>query len=90
MSYQTNKRWRKKHPSKWQIIKQRYYKQFEANAINKRQRWTFEEINLVLKKTVSDRCLARWLGRSVKAIQCLRVRMKGKIKAVTEKETKDE
>ena len=78
VSYQTNKRWRKRHPLKRRLGKQRYYKQFEANAINKKQRWTIAEINLVLKKVVSDRCLARWLGRSVKAIQCLRGRMKGK------------
>ena len=77
MSYKNSKNWRKKHPSEWQLMKQRYYKQFEANAINKKQRWTVDDINLVLKKVVSDRCLARWLGRSVKAIQCLRVRMKG-------------
>lgn len=78
MNYRSNKNWRKKHPSKWQAMKQRYYKQFEADAINKRKRWTVAEINLVLKKSVSDRCLARWLGRSVKAIQCLRVRMRRK------------
>lgn len=78
MSYKNTKNWRKKHFTKWQLMKQRYYKQFEANAINKKKRWTIAEINLVLKKIVSDRCLARWLGRSVKAIQCLRVRMRGK------------
>ena len=78
MSYQNTKNWRKRHPLKRRLGKQRYYKQFEANAINKKQRWTIAEINLVLKKVVSDRCFARWLGRSVKAIQCLRVRMKGK------------
>ena len=76
MSYQSNKSWRKKHPSAWQTTKQRYYKQFEANAYNKHQRWTVEEINLILKKIISDRCLARWFGRSVKAIQCLRFRMR--------------
>lgn len=76
MSYKSNKEWRKAYPLKWQLMKQRYYKQFETNACNKNQKWTAAEINLVLKKIVSDRCLARWLGRSVKAIQCLRVRMK--------------
>lgn len=76
MSYQSNKNWRKKYPLKGQLTKQRYYRQFEADAVNKKRRWTVAEINLVLKKIVSDRCLARWLGRSVKAIQCLRVRMR--------------
>jgi hypothetical protein len=78
MSYQTNKRWRKQHPSAWQITKRRYYKQFEANAVNKSQRWSFVDIWFVMQKKVSDRHLAQQLGRSVKAIQCLRVRMKGK------------
>ena len=80
MSYKNNKNWRKRHPLKWQLGKQRYYRQFEADAINKKKRWAIVEINLVLKKVVSDRCLARLLGRSVKAIQCLRVRMKGEQK----------
>ncbi len=78
MSYQTNKRWRKKHPSTWQATKQRYYKQFEAKAHNKHQRYTTKEDNIIVKKRYLDRIIANKLGRSVKAIQIRRTRLRRK------------
>ena len=73
MSYQGTKRWRKKHPLQLQAMKQRYYRQFEADAYNKMQVWTIADIDLITQKRTSDRHLAKQIGRSVKAIQIKRL-----------------
>ena len=76
MSYKSTKKWRKKHPHQWQATKRRYYNQFEAAANNKHQRWTVNDVALVIQKKESDRTIAKLIGRSVKAIQIKRLRMK--------------
>ena len=83
MSYECNKRWRKKHPAKWLKMKKRYYKQFVDKAYNKGQRWTTEEINLIMCGKLLDRTAANIIGRSVAAIQAER----GRIKADESKRT---
>ncbi len=77
MSYKSNKAWRKEYPLKWQLTKQRYYKQFQKNAHNRGRIWSLFDVAIVMGKFDTDRNLSKQLGRSVKAIQCLRVRMKG-------------
>jgi len=75
MSYKNNKVWRKRHNAIWQKGKQRYYKQFEKDAYNSRQRYTIDEINMIMNKKYSDRIIAEKIGRTIKAIQVLRVRL---------------
>lgn len=79
-NYKHNKAWRKRNPDIWQKGKQRYYQQFEAGAYNGKQRWPISDGNLVLQKNTSDRDLARILGRTVKAIQMYRVKLRKNFK----------
>lgn len=74
--YAQNKLWRKRHPSVWQAGKQRYYRQFEAAAYNRYQSWTVEELELIMGKKYSDREIAAKIGRSVRAIQVKRTRLR--------------
>lgn len=75
MSYKHNKIWRKRRNSIWQKGKQRYYKQFEAKAHNRYQRYTIREINMIMGKKYPDREIAAKIGRTVKAIQVKRVKL---------------
>ena len=75
-SYKSNKAWRKKCPEQWQISKTRYYKQFEANAHNRYQRYMPGEDNIIINKKYPDRIIAGKIKRTVKAIQIRRVRLK--------------
>jgi len=75
MSYEANKKWRKKYPYKWRAMKQRYYEQFAAGAYNRYSEWTLREIELVLNKVFPDRVIAEKIGRTVKAIQMKRTRL---------------
>lgn len=78
--YEINKKWRKKHNSTWQKGKARYYKKSEATAHNKQQRWTIHDITLITNKGgKTDSEIAILIGRSVRAIQVMRVRLKIKI-----------
>lgn len=76
MCYKSNKKWRKKHPKKWQQGKKRYYDRFagSANNANHQQRWTTEEI-LLLNSNLLDRQLHKLIGRSINAIQVMRWKM---------------
>lgn len=74
--YAQNKLWRKRNAATWQAGKQRYYRQFEAAAYNRYQSWTVEELELIMDKKYSDRDIAAKIGRSVKAIQVKRTRLK--------------
>lgn len=79
--YETNKKWRKKHPLTWQKSKDRYYKKSEKTAHNSRQRWTIHSINIIMhKKGRTDSEIAILIGRSVKAIQIMRVRLTLKLR----------
>lgn len=76
-SYEANKKYRQKYPEKRKLEKDRYYKQFSGKGINlnHRQLWTTSELNL-LNANITDRELHRLIGRSVKAIQVKRARIK--------------
>ena len=75
--YEVTKKWRKKHPSAWRESKSRYYKKSEVKAHNGWQRWTIHDINLITNKNgKTDTEIATSIGRSVKAIQVMRVRLK--------------
>ena len=53
----------------------RYYRKTQ-NAPNKGQRWTSEEIEMIMAKDVSDKELSQRLGRSMRAILCKRHKIK--------------
>ena len=76
--YERNKRWRKNKPKVWRAIQKRYYKRSELTAFNKKQIWTINDCILVMQHIYSDNQLATLIGRSVKAIQIQRVRLKNK------------
>lgn len=78
--YERNKKWRKNKPKIWKKIKDRYYKKSEATAFNSKQLWTIYDCNLILMMSFSDSKIARMIGRSVKAIQVQRTRLKKKIR----------
>ena len=78
-SYANNKAWRKRNPKCRQEGKQRYYKQFEDGAFNKKKRWLKFEMDMIIDKEYSDRIIAGKIGRSVKAIQMKRLRVKKEI-----------
>jgi hypothetical protein len=88
MGYEANKRWRKRHPEKVNKYRRdhpeknneynkRNYRQTECNNWNRGKLWLPEEdsrITSPLKQT--DRTLSGQLGRSVKAIQKRRYKLK--------------
>lgn len=76
-SYESNKIYRKKYPERRNIERQKYYDQFSGKDINfnHRQFWTISELNL-LDVNITDRELHWLIGRSVKAIQVKRARIK--------------
>lgn len=51
--------------------RQKYYDK-TSYAPNHRQRWSDDEINMVLRHEVSDTELSKMIGRSVRAIQIMR------------------
>ena len=53
----------------------RYYARTQ-NAPNKRQRWTLHDMDMIIKREVSDTELSKLLGRSVRAIQMKRQKLK--------------
>ena len=77
--YTYNKAWRKRNPAIWRTGKQRYYKQFEAGAHNSHQRYTIREDDMIINKKYPDRVIAVKIGRSVKAIQIRRVKLKREV-----------
>ena len=74
--YEYNKTWRKKHPDEWQQDKKRYYDQFKKNAVNDHEKFTDDEINLIMAHSMPDRVLAAKIGRTVRAIQVMRSKVK--------------
>lgn len=74
--YERNKRWRKNRPEVWNAMRQRYYKRSELKAFNKKQIWTVEDCNMILLRYLPDSNIAELIGRSVKAIQVKRARLK--------------
>ena len=83
MSYKNNKIWRKRRPKIWQKQKKRYHKQFVAGAFNGRQKYTTREDNMILNKKYLDRVIAKKIGRTVRAIQIRRTRLRKAIQIAT-------
>ena len=71
-----NKKWRKKHNNIWQIQKKRYYDKTVKTSSNRYQRWTLEQIDIILNHKNTDTNMAKQIGKSVKAIQIKRGRLK--------------
>lgn len=64
---------------KWRKSKNRQRKRYydkTSNAANKGERWTQQEIDLVLKHEITDMELSRLIGRTVASIQSLRCKLK--------------
>lgn len=79
--YPYNKKWRKSNPSVWRRQKQRYYDQHGQGRHNG-QDWSDKEKQLVMSpNSPGDVILAKRLGRSVRAIQIKRCRLKKEIQA---------
>lgn len=75
-SYEANKRWRHGNPTKRSAQTKRYYDQTTL-ATRRRKPWTAEDDALVLRtEGTSDATLASHIGRSVKAIQMRRNKLK--------------
>ena len=83
MSYKNNKIWRKRHSETWQNQKKRYHKQFIAGAFNGQQRYTIREDDMILNKKYLDRVIAKKIGRTVRAIQIRRTRLRKAIQIAT-------
>lgn len=57
----------------------RYYARTSGSAHNSREQWTEKEIKMILAREVSDTELAKVLGRSVRAIQVQRCKLKKQV-----------
>ena len=73
--YEYIKAWRKRHPDKWNEEKKKYYSQF-SNAPNDHERYSDDEFKMILEHNIPDRELSKQIGRSVRAIQIMRSRLK--------------
>lgn len=78
MTYEQQKRWRLRYPDKRSAMRRRNYQRGMRDARRGYQPWTQEEDIKVLAHSVTDRELARDIGRSVQAIQIRRSRLGGK------------
>ena len=82
MGYKTNKAWRLRNPDKRGESTTRYYRKYGTiKGGNKKGHkrglvWTEKECMLVFDGTYTDVELYKFLGRSVKAIQTKRHRLK--------------
>ena len=75
VSYEYNKRYRYSHHSKRAIERKEYYER-HSDAPNSKKLWKEEELQMVLDNKVSDVELHKILGRSVRAIQAMRTKLK--------------
>ena len=70
--------WNRRYPEKNKDIQKRYYSKAKtATAENRYKRYTEEEKMRILNKEEDDFSLAICLGRSIKAIETKRAKMKG-------------
>ena len=74
--YEINKDWRHSHPEKWREGVRRYYRKSQ-DAPNRKERWSKEDIKLVMEHKMPDSELSKLIGRSVQAIQVQRSRNNG-------------
>ena len=75
MSYENNKAWRHKHPSKRSVQRKRYYKKSQ-NAFMKGERWSDVDANFILTSEGPDSVMHTILERSVEAIQLKRCKLR--------------
>lgn len=75
-----NRNWRFEHPEQRKKQKERYYMRYNNLYNHKsRQKWTPEEINILIKRTdLTDRELSKLLERSLKSIATKRSRLRQK------------
>ena len=72
-----NRRWRWKHPAARRLQRNRYYEKGAQYQHNAKIHWSdAEERRIVAPRRPCDRILAQQLGRTVRAIQVRRVRVK--------------
>ncbi len=76
MAYVNNKRWRRRHPVAWAEQKKRYYDQFCIKCRREGLPWSKAEWNLILGRDFSDREASILIGRSVRAIQVKRSKLR--------------
>jgi len=75
--YLSNKNWRNKNRKLFNAGKRRNYRRGETNRQNSGEPWTINECNLLTDlNRPSDRALAQELGRTVRAIQIQRSKLK--------------
>jgi|LGOV01.1.fsa_nt_gb hypothetical protein len=77
--YEINKRWRERNPEVWRTGLKRYRNKSRLTAYNSKQNWTIEDCIMVTFKTHPDGILAKKIGRSICAIQSMRLRLKKRI-----------
>ncbi len=70
--YKDIEKWRKTK----KLQQKRYYDKHRKYDVNSRERYTEEEIEMILKHEISDVELSKCIGRSVKAIQIKRCKLK--------------
>ena len=68
------KRWKLKNTDKVNASKKRNYAQTQ-NAVCSYKRWTPQEIEMILDSKLTDRELAKLLGRSMQSIQVKRAKV---------------
>lgn len=70
--YKDKNKWRKTK----NLQKKRYYDKHSNNDVNSREKYTNEEIEMILKHEIPDIELAKKIGRSLRAIQGKRSKLK--------------
>jgi len=75
------KNWRKTKRAKYNAIK---YAKSMVDNFNRLQEWNIKDINEILKMDKPDLELSKLLGRSVKAIQVKRSKLKSKLWGIPE------
>jgi hypothetical protein len=70
------RRWKKKNPKKFSKHKGRYYERSLVKAVNSGQDWTLFQIDWIFARNLTDEQIAEKIGRSVRAIQDMRSRIK--------------
>lgn len=73
--YEINKRWRQKHPEARCTGKKRYYDK-TRDSMNRYERYTEEEKEMIIAHDIPDSELAEKIGRGVAAIQGMRAKLK--------------
>ena len=76
-NYEYTKKWRKKFPEKRAEGRKRYYDKSRGGATRSQYAWTSKEMELLETFEGTDTQLAEKIGRSVRAIQVKRAKIKG-------------